>query len=395
MTVTALPSHDPAPRPLARSHAGLRRDVTPAARVVSRAIAADEWDAAIAGFDGACQEQTITFSRLRWPSLACEPRLFSIDRETVGGCLVMIQQLPLRLAAVAICKWGPMLKDSQRPDRVMIYRGMIGALMSEYAEQRGLMLSVLPRAAPTSTSDEFATLTAMGFRAGSNVPFPDRYLVNLKISDDAQRASLHQKWRYHLKRSERADLTFEHAAADRLPEFAKLYEAMSARKRFPDYSAYSTVPGLIAMPDPALRPELFFVRHRGTIVAGAIIFKSGDTAVYLYGATTGDALPLRAGYFLHWHIIRWLRDKTRARWYDLGGTDGFLGLHQFKKGMVGEAGAIATLPPMANYAAHAWPRLIGSGAFAARDFALNLRHRLQLHWSNQAKPDQPRPAGDA
>ena len=63
---------------------------------------------------------------------------------------------------------------------------------------------------------------------------------------------------------------------------------------------------------------------------------------------------------MHWHIIRWLRDNTRATWYDLGGTDGFQGLHQFKKGMVGDAGVITPVPPVANYAAYRLPFLIGS-----------------------------------
>src|SRR5262249_30253953 len=145
-------------------------------------------------------------------------------------------------------------------------------------------------------------------------------------------------WRYHLNKADKAGLSFEHAAAERLGEFTALYEQMVDRKKFPDHSAYDTVPALMAMPDAALRPELFFVRHEGTIVAGAVIFKAGDRAVYLYGATSAAALELRAGYYLHWHIIRWLRDNTRADWYDLGGTDGFQGLHQFKKGMVGERG---------------------------------------------------------
>ena len=75
---------------------------------------------------------------------------------------------------------------------------------------------------------------------------------------------------------------------------------------------------------------------------------------------------------MHWHIIRWLRDHTVARWYDLGGTDGFQGLHQFKKGMVGARGLIRPVPPVANYAARLWPRLIGEGAFAGRE----LLHRV-------------------
>src|SRR5690606_18070049 len=152
-------------------------------------------------------------------------------------------------------------------------------------------------------------------------------------------------------RSEKAGLTFEPGGADRLPEFEALYEAMVDRKRFKDYSAHDTVPALMAMQNAQLRPELFFVRHEDAVIAGAIIFKAGNRAVYLYGATSSDALPLRAGYFMHWHIIRWLRDNTRASWYDLGGSDGFQGLHQFKKGMVGSAGVIHASPPAGNYAA--------------------------------------------
>jgi hypothetical protein len=131
------------------------------------------------------------------------------------------------------------------------------------------------------------------------------------------------------------------------------------------------------MDNTALRPELFFVRHKGELVAGAIIFKAGDMAVYLYGATNDQALPLRAGYFLHWHIIRWLRDNTEASWYDLGGTEGNQGLHQFKKGMVGEAGFIAPVPPVANYSSHLLPTLTGNLAFGARELAIFGRKALE------------------
>ena len=113
----------------------------------------------------------------------------------------------------------------------------------------------------------------------------------------------------------------------------------------------------------------------GEVIAGAIIFKAGDRAVYLYGATLDRALPLRAGYFLHWHIIGWLKRHTRAQWYDLGGTDGFAGLHQFKIGMVGDGGVVTPVPPTANYAAHRLPFLLGEAAFGARDLVQKLPAR--------------------
>jgi hypothetical protein len=169
---------------------------------------------------------------------------------------------------------------------------------------------------------------------------------------------------------------------------------MTDRKQFTDHSAYETVPALMAIDVPALRPELFFVRHQGELVAGALIFKAGDRAVYLYGATHDKALPLRAGYFMHWHIIRWLRDNTTATWYDLGGTDGFQGLHQFKKGMVGDAGVIRPVPPVANYADHRLALLLGTGAFAARDALYALRRTINGWRNPKTKATQAKPGTD-
>jgi len=352
------------------------------------------WDSAVADFDAVCQEQLYAFAQARWPGVAHEPVLFFSEGELVGGTLMMIQKLPLRLGAIAVSKWGPVPRSASRADAPALYAGMIEALIAEYAERRRLMVSILPRASLTTRNPEYEYLVARGFKPGSTLLFPNRYIVNLRLDDAALRKSFAQKWRYHLNRADKAGLAFEHAGPERLGEFDALYQAMTDRKQFPDHSAYDTVPALMALEIDALRPELFFVRHDGRIVAGAIIFKAGDRAVYLYGATNDEALPLRAGYFLHWHVIRWLRDNTRAQWYDLGGTDGFQGLHQFKKGMVGEAGVIEPVPPVANYAASPWAYLLGAGAFAARDAVHHLRRRIDGLRGDRAKPDQARPEGD-
>lgn len=355
-------------------------------------VAPEAWDDAIADFEGVCQEQLATFARARWPGVVLEPQLFTLAGEVVGGCLIMVQPLPLGLGSIAVAKWAPMLRRTETPDANAIYSRMIEALSEEYAVRRRMMLSVLPRAALGAANAEYTHLLGRGFRQGATLLFPDRYIVNLRLSDAEQRASFHQKWRYHLNKADKSGLTFEHADPQRRVEFDALYEQMVDRKKFPDHSAYGTVPALMAMANPKLRPELFFVRHAGEIVAGAIIFKAGDRAVYLYGATSAAALDLRAGYFLHWHIIRWLRDNTGARWYDLGGTDGFQGLHQFKKGMVGERGIITPVPPVANYAAHWWPRLLGEGAFAGRELAHMLGRYVDRLRPDRAKPDQQRSA---
>ena len=374
----------------ARAWLGVERRGAARAELTVERVEPLAWDAMAADFDGVVQEQLYLYAETRWPSTEAEALVFRCGEEVVGGTLILIQRLPLRLAAIAVCKWGPVLKDNGRPDAELIYGGMIDALVREYAVRRGMMLSVLPRAFPGPANWQFEHLMARGFRRGSGLLFPNRYIVRLGLDETAQRKSFGQKWRYHLGKAEKAGLTFERGEPSQIREFDALYAAMSDRKNFPDHSAYETIDPLLAAECGRLRPELFFVRHGGEIVAGAVVFKAGDTAVYLFGATNDCALPLRAGYFMHDRIIRWLTENTDAKWYDLGGTDGFQGLHQFKKGMVGSAGVISQVPPAANTAARPLPLLIGTTAFAARDGYHHLRRAIESRFGGKARPDQKR-----
>jgi hypothetical protein len=341
-------------------------------------VSGAQWDDAIAGFDGVSQEQLFAFAHARWPHIGLEPVLISLNDELIGGCLMMIQRLPLGLASIAIAKWGPFLKDVSG-DAMGRYATMIDALAEEYATRRRMMLSLLPLPAIGERNAEFEHLIARGFHKGAQMDWADRYIVRLGLSAEEQRKSFGQTWRRQLGKAEKAGLSFEVAGPERLGEFDAMYERMVDRKGFEDRSAYwDTVPALMAMANETLRPKLFFVRHDGEVIAGAIIFTAGERAVYLYGATRDAALPLRAGYFLHWHIIGWLGENApEAAWYDLGGTDGFQGLHQFKKGMVGERGIITKVPPTANFAAYRLPFLLGEAAFAARDAVQKFKARLR------------------
>lgn len=347
-----------------------------------------DWDVHMSSFDGAAQEQMYAFTKGRWPNVKCEPNLFYLRGRLVGGAMVMIQPLPLGIGKIAVVKWGPMLADNSRADAQKIYAKIVEMLIREYADERKMMISILPKATPSPDNLPLQHLKQRGFKSGAQLGFPDRYIVNLRLDDEELRKSFAQKWRYHLNRSMKNDLVFERATSERFDKFDRLYQAMNERKNFADHSAYNTIVDLMELKDEALRPELFFVRHEQEIVAGGIIHKTGDTAVYLYGATNGAALPLRAGYFLHWEIIRWLRDNTSALWYDLGGTDGFQGLHQFKKGMVGTKGYIEPVPPVMNYASDFKAQVAGNLAFFARDRLQQVRAGIEKIRVDLATPDQ-------
>ncbi|GGA47368.1 lipid II:glycine glycyltransferase FemX [Pelagibacterium lentulum] len=340
-------------------------------------IAPDAWDRRASAFDGICQEQLCAYAQARWPGVVLEPLIFSRDGQTVGGALVMIQPLPLGLASIALTKWGPILADNADSGADRLMGQMVDHITQAYAKERGMMVTIMAKTAPGDTNADFQRLMAKGYVKGQGVRFPNRYVVDVRLDDETRMARFGQKWRYHLRKSFKAGLSFERAGPEQLDRFMVLYNAMSDRKQFPDYSAIDSLDSFLAMPGGTARPELFFVTHEGETVAGAVIFTAGHTAAYLYGATNDDALDLRAGYFLHWHIIRWLRDNTEAKVYDLGGTDGFQGLHQFKSGMVGEGGYIAPIPPMANYAISLRARFWGALAYEARAFATKTRDGME------------------
>ena len=338
-----------------------------------KVVSGESWDRAVSGFDGICQEQVFAYARRRWPGVALEPVLFSERGVTLGGALVMLQDLPLGLATIALTKWGPFLANNRAADADQTMGRIVDTLVAEYADRRGMMVSIMPKVEAGEDNAVAALLAGRGFRPGVGVKYPLRYVVDVTLDDEARMAAFGQKWRYNLRKSMKAGLEFEIGTPDRIGRFMDLYQAMSERKLFPDFSGIDTVEALMAMPDGTARPELFFVNHQGRTVAGAVIFSAGDTACYLYGATDDAALDLRAGYFMHWHTIRWLRDNTRATLYDLGGTDGFAGLHQFKSGMVGEAGHISPLPPVMNHATHWRAYAAGTAAYKGREMVTRTR----------------------
>jgi hypothetical protein len=193
----------------------------------------------------------------------------------------MVRPLRMKLGQVAICKWGPLLKDETSDDVPMQHRLMTAALRQIYAGQRGMMLSIMPRAEPAPDNSAWSNLQTLGFRPGAELRYPARYLVNVRLDGDAAIRSLEQKWWYNLRQSFRHGLRFEAGEPQQLGEFDALYKAMSDRKRFADHSAYGSFDRFMEEIVPEARPRLFFVRKDGELVAGAVVFTCGRTAVYL------------------------------------------------------------------------------------------------------------------
>ncbi len=349
----------------------------PAAQV--SIVTPERFDEVAAGFCDVNQEQTACYVRARWGAGRLETVTIERGGETIGAAAVILIRLPMIERGVAVVKWGPLWRRPGVAADIRMLEVALAALEREYVERRDFHLTVMPHADPGWSEETADALERLGFQAGSSLSSPARYLVNMSLSPDELRQSLVQKWRYNLKKAEKNDFEIEIVdPADGYDRFMALYDQMLDRKGFKDTSSVHTLPHLLAADVEAFRPMIVMVRHDGRDTAGAVVDLSGERAVYLYGATDNRALPLKAGYVLHWWIAERLCADPNIKWYDLGGADCDHGLHQFKKGFVGREGVIETTPPIYNRCGSVVSFLIGKSVYSLREAKAALGNLVHL-----------------
>lgn len=307
---------------------------------------ASQWDELVGTFQDALYDHTATLGADLWGS----PRLshFSLHRgeRIIGAAQALILRPPGFSSGpgIAHAKFAPLWRQKGREADIRDLRATLGAMAETYARGQGLHLTIAPQADPDTREIVCRELLDLGFKQRSTQICSRRYVVDCGLDEDEQRASLAQKWRYNLKKSEANRLSVHIANdADGLQAFMDLHREMRQRKNFQDYTWVERFPRLLEQLPVQYRPTVVLACHEGTPAAGAVIGRIGNTATYLFGGTDARALGLRAGYALQWWITRWLSQEG-VRWYDLDSDSDDHGLAQFKSGLVGKRGHIVEMP---------------------------------------------------
>ena len=343
---------------------------------------ADHWHRVMSDFHDARLDQTQAYAAAKWPGARLETALLTRRAEVAAAAQVVIFRVPGLGPRLAYVKLGPLWRRRGRPEDLDALRAILRELRAEFVQRRGLLLRIYPasyedpsgRVAPILEQEGFSRPTIAFETAPSR-----RFVLDLTHDLEVLRAGLKPKWRYNLRQTERGELEFaeycDTAAVDR---FKDLYQRMVERKRFYDGSTIAAFPTFHAALPAEFRPRVMECRMGVETLAMAVVDTLGDTAVYLYGASSERGRELGAGYAIHWWIVRWLRERG-ARRYDLG--EGFTnpGLRQFKTGLVGSKGFIA--PLLGNYdacdnAASLW---IGRFATGLRDAQERFWERIHDH----------------
>jgi len=99
---------------------------------------------------------------------------------------------------------------------------------------------------------------------------------------------------------------------------------------------------------PAGLAKLFLTRYEGQVLSGALCFKIGDKAWYVYGESSNEHRNVMPNFAMQWAMIRWAREAGCV-WYDFRGVsprrrqegeeaaalekeDHLQGLNRFKEG---------------------------------------------------------------
>lgn len=84
--------------------------------------------------------------------------------------------------------------------------------------------------------------------------------------------------------------------------------------------------------------QLFLAYYEGIPLAGAIAFRLGSRAWYVYGASSNEHRNLQASHLMQWEMIKWAK-SSGCRVYDFRGVSGEIdpqhplyGLYRFKEG---------------------------------------------------------------
>lgn len=264
------------------------------------------------------------------------------DGEPRGAISILKRSVPLG-RCVFYAPRGPVIDigDGEALDFLL-------AEVAKLAKEHKAIYLKLDPDVKADRSDWQQMFAKYGFRpAGSGSGFEGvqpRYVFRLDITpdEDALLKNMHQKTRYNIRLAKKKGVTIDdRARREDLPAFYALLKTTATRDKFliRNYQYFETMYDYLV---PRGLGHLFLGYYEGNLVAGTFLFKYGDKAWYIYGASANEYRNVMPNYLIQWEMIRWSQAQG-CTMYDFRGVPGHLtednplyGLYKFKKGFNGE-----------------------------------------------------------
>lgn len=180
-------------------------------------------------------------------------------------------------------------------------------------------------------------------KAREDMTVASSLVVDLAGSEEELLGRMKAKTRYNIGLAERRGVVVRQAGDDDLPDFYSLYRQTARRNGFRPCGAAHFAAMFQSLAESRACAELLFLlaRQGSDALAGALVGLSGETATFLYGASSDRKRNLMASSLMHWTAMRLARARGCAR-YDMGAVSPcddprhpFHGLYRFKTGFGG------------------------------------------------------------
>ncbi|MEA3403547.1 MAG: peptidoglycan bridge formation glycyltransferase FemA/FemB family protein [Armatimonadota bacterium] len=306
----------------------------------------DEWNDFVRSAQYPTVMQTWQWGQLK-SSTGWTPHVVAVEDggAIAAGALVLARELPHVGRSLLYAPRGPIVDF----DDAELVRSLLGEIRALAGERGAVALKIDP---PVSAerSEVVELLEAEGFRfVGDEDPdlggTQPRYVMKTDLTPDPEEllASFKSKWRYNIRLAGRRGVSVREGTREDLPRFYELLEGTARRDQFRvrDYSYFERMYDLLA-PEEMLR--LFVAQFEGRMVAGDILLRMGDEAVYVYGASDSDYHKHMPNHLLQWEMMQWAKG-VGCTTYNLRGVsrevDGepvgeLGGLNRFKRGFAGQ-----------------------------------------------------------
>ncbi len=262
-----------------------------------------------------------------------------------GASQLLFKSLPMGVSRMAYIPKGPVM-DWHNAN----LRDYLLSLSTEFALSRNSFLLKIEPDLP-DTPENRAMLTELGFQPSpQTIQPPNTVEIDLSGTEDEILGRMKQKTRYNIRLSARKDITTRIGTADDLAAFQALNELTSERDGFGVHSAkyYASVYNSFVTTDQV---ALIFAEYEQQPLAAVMVFRQGERAWYLYGASSNAERNRMPAYAAQWAAMQWAKEQGCTR-YDMVGIpdateeqleaefqtrkDGLWPVYRFKRGFGGD-----------------------------------------------------------
>jgi FemAB family len=345
----------------------------------------NQWDGIVNGFEDANIYQTRPYGTVTVGENRVSHLVLKRGQDVVAAVQARIAKVPLVGAGIAYIRWGPLWKRRGVAPELEVFRQSVRALRNEYVCRRGLVVRLLPVLFSDDPPELSAILAEEGFLALAPETRGRTILMSLAPSLPELREGMNAHWKRELKVGERGGLEIvEGTGTELFDTFIAMYKEMVARKQFVEPNDIYQFRQIQTLLSDRAKMGILLCKSGEELCSGMVYSMLGNSAVYIFGATSNAGMKSRGSYILQWKTIETLKARG-CEVYNLNGINpaNNPGTYKFKNDLAGRNGRDVYL--LGTFDAYASPfnyRML-EYAEQARKLARSAKARIRAYRSSR------------